>query len=401
MTATAQPGVRGAGPVAPAPAAVHGPVSLLHVISTLYAGGTEMLMLRLIRSLDPSRYRVRVAYLKGTPELKAEVKRATGAPPFEARLHGKADPLALARLCAYVRREKFDLVHTHMDLADYYGGLAARLGGARGLVSTKHNADEFRTRATWKRWPFLALERLVYEAADAVIVVSPGLRDFLATAEHLPRRKMVVIGNGVDPGIAAAAPPRDEARRRLGYEGFRPLLGSVGRLAPQKGHAHLLDALPAILAVYPDAGLVIAGEGPGRADLQARATRLGIRDRVAFLGHREDVPGVLAALDLFLLPSLWEGMPQALLEAMAMSLPIVAARCVGVVDLLEDGVEALLVPPRDGAALGAAAIRLLGDRPLAGRMAGAARRRVVERHSLAGTTARVEALYGTILGRTS
>jgi glycosyltransferase involved in cell wall biosynthesis len=383
------------------PAAPERPIRLLHVISTLYAGGTEMLMLRLIRSLDTSRYRVRVAYLRGTPELKAEVEAATGAPPFDAGLGHKADPMALARLFGYVRRERFDLVHTHMDLADYYGGLAARLGGARGLVSTKHNADEFRTRATWKRWPFLALERFAYEAADAVIVVSAGLRDFLETAEHLPRRKMIVIENGVYPGIAAAAPTRDEARRRLGHHGFRPLLGSVGRLAPQKGHAHLLDALPAILASFPEAGLVLAGDGPERANLETRAERLGIRDRVAFLGHREDVPAVLAALDLFLLPSLWEGMPQALLEAMAMSLPIVAARCIGIVDLLEDGAEALLVPPRDGAALAAAAVRLLGDRSLAGRLAGAARRRAVERHSLAATAARVEALYRTILGRPS
>jgi glycosyltransferase involved in cell wall biosynthesis len=401
MIATARPRSRGVETPVPAPSAMERPVRLLHVISTLYAGGTEMLMLRLIRSLDPSRYRVRVAYLRGTPELAAEVEEATGAPPFNARLHGKADPFALARLCAHVRREGFDLVHTHMDLADYYGGLAARLGGARGVVSTKHNADEFRTRPTWKRWPFLALERLAYEASDAVIVVSGGLRDFLETAEHLPRRKMIVIGNGVDPGIAAAAPTRDEARRRLELPGFRPILGSVGRLAPQKGHLHLLDALPAILSVFPEAGLVLAGEGPARGDLEARATRLGIRDRVAFLGHRADVPGVLAALDLFLLPSLWEGMPQALLEAMAMSLPIVAARCVGVVDLVEDGVEALLVPPGDAAALGSAANRLLGDRLLAGRMAGAARRRAVERHSLAAMTARVEALYRTILGRSS
>src|SRR5262249_48676382 len=146
-----------------------------------------------------------VAYLRGEPALAQEVEAATGAPPFDARLRFKVDPLALARLCGLVRRERFDLVHTHMDLADYYGAAAARLGGARGVVSTKNNADEFRTRATWKRWPFLLLERVAYETSDATIVVSQSLRRFLVAAEHLPTRKMVVIETGVDPGPGVPA----------------------------------------------------------------------------------------------------------------------------------------------------------------------------------------------------
>ncbi|MBI4169317.1 MAG: glycosyltransferase [Acidobacteria bacterium] len=388
------------GTAAAVPAAGSAPqrrARVLHVISTLLPGGTEMAALRLVQRLDPARYDFQVAYLKGEPALAREFETA-GARVVGMRLRGKADPLCLVRLWRHVRRERIDLVHTHMDLADYYGAFAARLGGARGLISSKHNADEFRTRRTWKRYPFLALERLAYEAADAVIVVSAGLVEFLREAEHLPTRKMVVIVNGVDGRIAGAAPPRDEARRRLGLPPFDPLVGTVGRLAPQKGQIDLLRALPAILAAFPSAGVVLAGEGPSRGDLESEARRLGIADRVVFLGHRRDVPVVLAALDLFALPSLWEGLPQALLEAMALSLPVVAARATGVADVVSDGETGLLVPARHPAALAGAAISLLRDPVLARRLGASGRRAVLEKHSLAAMASQIDRLYRRVLG---
>jgi glycosyltransferase involved in cell wall biosynthesis len=373
---------------------------VLHVISTLLRGGTEMAMLHLIRSLDPSRYEFRVAYLRGEPLLGAEVEAAIGAPVAPLGLRRKIDPAALARLISYVRRERIDLVHTHMDLADYYGAAAARLGGARGVVSTKHNADEFRTRRTWKRYPFLLLERLAYEAADRVVGVSHGVVDFLAAHEYLPRRKMIVIPNGVEPALLDDPPARAAARSRLDLPPFYPLLGCVGRLEPQKGHTYLLQAMPSILAARPTAGLVIAGDGPLRDDLEAEARRLGIAERVLFAGFHHDVPALLAALDLFVLPSLWEGLSKALLEAMAVACPIVASRAVGVTEVLRDGEEGILVPMRDVAALAGAVVRAVDDPGLAGRLGRAARRRAIERHSMRSVGLAFDRVYRDILGET-
>jgi glycosyltransferase involved in cell wall biosynthesis len=369
---------------------------VLHVISSLLAGGTEYAVLRLIRGLDPRRYECHVAWLRGEPVL-AEDFIAAGAQVVGIGLRAKADPRCLARLVRYVRSRRIDLVHTHMDLAEYYGAAAARLGGARALVSSKQNADEFRTRRTWKRWPFLLLERLAYEAADAVIVVSHGLVEFLRRVEHLPTAKMVVIGNGVDPAIAGNAPAQAEARRILGLPPFEPLLGTLGRLAPQKGACDLLRALPAVLRGHPRAGLVFAGDGPDRAALEAEARALGLEDRVVFLGFRRDASTVLAALDLFLFPSLWEGLPQALLEALAAGLPVVAARTVGVVEILRDGENGLLVEPRDPDGLARAALRLLDDRDLAARLAAAGRREALEKHALPAVAARIDRLYRRVL----
>jgi glycosyltransferase involved in cell wall biosynthesis len=390
---------RAAGPVGPGTrTGAAAPRRVLHVISTLLPGGTELSMLRLIRSMSRVAWTFRVAWLRDAPLLAKEIEEATGAPPIPVGLRGKVDPGALVRLCRIVRDERIDLVHTHMDLADYYGAAAARSRRGTGLVCTKENADEFRTRRTWKRPPFLALERLSYAAADAVIAVSHGLADFLSTAEGLPRHKTIVIENGVDPDLAATAPPRQAARALLDLPGDAPILGTVGRLAPQKGQRDLVRALPSIRAVIPGTLLVIAGDGPLRGPLEDEARRAGVSDAVRFLGHRDDVPVILSALDLFVLPSLWEGLPLALLEAMSMSLPVVATRAVGIEETVTDGVEGLLTPCQDPEALARAAVRLLGDRHLALGCGTAGRRRVVERHSLAAVADRIDALYRRVLG---
>ena len=384
--------VAAAGALREVPAATPAPVTVLHVISTLLPGGTELSMLRLIRSMDSRSWRFRVAWLGGDPVLAAEVEAATGAAPIPIGLRGKADPRALVRLVRAIRATGAGLVHTHMDLADYYGAGAARAAGV-AIVCTKENADEFRTRRSWKRPPFLLLEHLSYAAADAVIAVSHGLVDFLERAEGLPRHKTIVIENGVDAGIAAGAPGRAAARRMLGAPGDVPLLGTVGRLCEQKGQAWLIRALPAIRTAIPGVRLMIAGDGPLRAALGDEAALAGVGAAVTLLGHRPDVTTLLAAIDLFVLPSLWEGLPLALLEAMAMARPIVAARAVGIEETMSDGVEGLLVPPRDAAALAAAVIRVLKDPVLGRRLGEAGRRRVIERHALAAVALRVDAVY--------
>src|SRR5207247_1768501 len=340
----ARPRVHRAGPAGAGDA----PIRVLHVLATLLPGGSEISVLRLISVLDPGRYQVRVAWLRGEPVLENEF-RAAGADVVPMGMRAKLDPACFLRLVRYVARERIDIVHTHMDVADFYGALAGRLGGARCVVATKHAPDEFRPRRTWKRYPFLLLERLSYQMDDAVIVVSEGLRFFFETVERLPRRKMIVIGHGVDATARPAT--REEARRSLGLPQQGPLIGAVGRLSPEKGQNVLLQALPSVLAAFPQAACVLAGEGPARAALEAEARRLGIGDRVVFLGLRRDVPMVLAALDLFVQPSIYEGFGLSLLEAMAAGLPVVASRVGGIPELIEDGRTGLLVPPQDSMAL--------------------------------------------------
>jgi glycosyltransferase involved in cell wall biosynthesis len=373
------------------------PRRVLHLLSTLQRGGTEMALLRLLPRMDPVAWSFRVAWLQGPGDLATAFAEACGDVPTCLDLRFKADLRVLPRLAGLVRREGIDLIQTHMDLADYYGAVAARLTGTR-LVSIRQNADEFRTRRTWKRPPFLLLEHLSYAAADAVVAVSDGLVDFLAQAEGLPRHKTIVIPNGVDESLAARAPDQVAARRALGLEGCGPLVGTVGRLAEQKGQIYLMRAFPEILRERPDARLLLAGEGPERPRLEEEARRLGLDGRVIFLGQREDIPTVLAALDLFAFPSLWEGMPMALLEAMLLERPVVAARGVGVDEAVTDGVTGLLVAPRDSAATAGALLRLLRDPREAARLGEAARRRVLDRYALGRVATEFDRLYRRVLG---
>jgi glycosyltransferase involved in cell wall biosynthesis len=378
--------------LSPAPAG--GRVKVLHVLSTLLPGGSEISVLRLLAALDRRRYDFRVAFLRGEPVLAPDFE-AIDAPVVPMGPCASFDPLCCLRLRRYVARERIQLVHTHMDVADFHGALAARLGGARAVVSTKHAPDEFRSRRTWKRPPFLLLERLAYAMDDAVIVVSEGLASFLESSEHLPRRKMVILGHGVE--FPAAALPRAEERRALRLRPFDPLLGVVGRLSPEKGHVHLLRALPAIVDAFPGAGLALAGDGPQRRALEEEARRLGMEERVEFLGQRRDVGRFLAALDLFVQPSLYEGFGLSLLEAMAAGLPVVASRVGGIPEIVDDGESGVLVPAGEPGALAAAAIALLRDPGRARVMGETAALRARERHSIATEASRVDALYTRVL----
>jgi len=228
--------------------------------------------------------------------------------------------------------------------------------------------------------------------------VSEALRSFLATNEGLPLRKMIVIGHGID--ATGGAPPAGDttnARRRLGLETFDPLIGAVGRLSDEKGHLVLLRAFAAVLRNFPRAGCLIAGEGPARAALEAEAARLGISGSVRLAGFRRDVPGVLAALDLFVQPSLYEGFGLSLLEAMAAGRAVVASRVGGIPEIVDDGVTGVLVPPRDATALAAAILGLLADGGSRRRMAQAAARSARDRHSLRASVDRITRLYDDIL----
>jgi glycosyltransferase involved in cell wall biosynthesis len=203
--------------------------------------------------------------------------------------------------------------------------------------------------------------------------------------------KIVVIPNAAKTDANASPVPRSVLAREDGT----PVVLTVARLDGQKGIHHLLDAVSAV----PNASFAIAGDGPNRAALEAYAASVGVSDRVRFLGHRQDVPSLLAAADLFVLPSLYEGLPLSVLEAMASGVPVIATGIGGTDEVVRDGETGTLVPPADPAALAAAIVRTLGDRERASRLALAARALVAREYSVASMVRSVSQLYDALLAR--
>lgn len=234
--------------------------------------------------------------------------------------------------------------------------------------------------------------RLLARGVGRYVAVSRAVADELVERFRWPEEKVSVVYNAVELE-RFGAPPSPGLRAELGAEG-RPLLLTLARLEAQKGLRVLLRAA----AKSGDAAFAIAGEGPQRAELEALAAELGIADRVRFLGHRTDVPALLASCDVFVLPSLYEGSSLAVLEAMAARRPVLSSAIGGTDELIDDGVDGLLVPPGDAEALAAAMRRLLDDPELRGQLAAQARAKVEERFSPTAMANGVEATYEELLG---
>lgn len=275
---------------------------------------------------------------------------------------------AIARLARLLKRERIAIVHAHCFDPTFVGLMAARMAGV-GFVFTRHHSDH--NIRLGKRW-HTRIDAWCARRADRVIAVSEATRRIMVEVEGVSGEKITVVHNGMEPLRAPSAEAVDAVRRELGLGDERVLL-MIGRLHEEKGHRYLFDALPAIRARAGRVRVLIAGEGPHRADIEADAARAGVRDAVEFLGRRNDIPELIAASDAVVMPSLAESFGFAALEAMSLGRPVVAAATGGIPEVVTDGETGLLVPPMDAGALGDAVVRVLEDSGLSGRLGEAGR----------------------------
>lgn len=235
---------------------------------------------------------------------------------------------------------------------------------------------------------------------SALVAVSSQVREMLVEREDILAERVVVIENGIESLEidAFSSEEKKSLRAELGMRGKATLLLTVGRLSVSKGHTVLLKAIAQIAPQIPNALFAFAGEGALRAQLQEEAARLGIAQRVRFLGVREDVPQLLLAADIFVQPSLWEGLSLAMLEALLSGTPVLATRVEGVVDVIEEGRTGLLVPPGDVDALAAAILRLAQDADLRKRLGRAGRAHAQTQYSVERMCQQYEALIQGLFG---
>ena len=333
-------------------------IRVLELLATGTNGGAQEHLFGLVTRMDTSRFDVSVVALSPGSAVR-KLERA-GFPVLV--IDEPDDAIAVGALAAHMVDVRPDVLHNHMYRAELVGTRAAiALGEVRHrrpyIVSTVHSS---RVRSEEDREQ---LRRLTPEM-DQLIAVSAAIEAKLV-AEGRTAAPVQRIYNGVDLSRYDHQEPCCTLPEEYGLEPGSQIVGVVARLEPEKGHATLLEAWPAVLRAVPDCYLLIIGEGSRRESLEAQARDLRIAHRVIFTGRRDDVPAVTAALDVAVLPSYREAQGLSILEALALSRPVVASNVGGIPEMITDGVNGLLVPPHDADALASAIILLLRDHPYA------------------------------------
>lgn len=375
------------------------PVRVVVVMDDLAVGGAERILADEARTYDPRRVSLHVVALGEAPgsPLEREVREA-GVSVVCVPGVGLRDPVRLLRLVQTFKALDADVVHTHTDYANILGLAAARLAGIPA-IATLHGMTSYQSRnAGVKHLLQVMALRL---GASHVVVVAPAAAEAARKTFHVPSQRISVIPNAIDSAAvrAPAGFDRSAMRASLGVDPAARVVCAVGRLVPVKGHAVLLEAAATVLRQQPRACFLFVGNGPERESLEARAAALGIASAVRFLGERADVWNVLAASDLFVLASLSEMLPQALLEAMAAGLPVVSTSVGGVPDLVRPTATGWLVPPGDAPALAEALLQALTDPSDMARRAVAGQALVEQQFALSARCERLEALYRSVARR--
>lgn len=366
-----------------------GRIRVVYLSHAFMVGGAEEMVYNLVRYLPP-RFEPHVCCIHDAGPIGEEIRR-TGVPFTVLGLNpGLRRPWDVMRIKRYLADTRPTIVHTFLLTASLYGRLSALLAGVPIVIGTEVNIYER------KRRHHALAERLLMKGTDAVVASAGSVRDFYIDQVHADPARVEVIYNAVDWRQLEVTTAREAFRASLGIPAGVPLAGIIARLTEQKAHAVLLDALARTPALAP-LHLMVVGDGDLRDALPAQARTLGIADRVHFLGARRDLGDLMAAMDLFVMPSYWEGLPLSMVLAMGAGLPVVATRVAGIPEVVQDGQTGLLVPPGDAAALGAALARLLSDPALGPRLGTAAREFVRPRFGVDGYLASVTALYDRLL----
>jgi L-malate glycosyltransferase len=347
-------------------------------------GGTERQMIELVRRLDPARWSVHLACFEASGQwFSGAADAAASVAEFPVRSFRRPDALghlvAFARWC---RDRRIAIVHTSELYSNIFGLPGAALAGVPVRIGNRREINPDKSPAQ------IALQRAAYGCAHLVVANSCAAADRLRD-ERVPARKIAVVSNGLDS---------EPFRPRTGNDRPRKVI-VVANLRAEKGHEVLIDAAVQILERIPDARFNIVGGGPEHDALVARTEARRIRHAFTFLGHRDDVAARLAAADIFVLPSRSEAFPNAVLEAMAAGLPIVASGVGGIRELIEDNRTGLLVPPGESDVLANRIRRVMTEPGLAVRLGGAARVEAAARYSFDRMVAAFDDLYVTQLTR--
>ena len=364
-------------------------------MDSLNIGGTETQAVELAQRIPSCGYQVTLGCLRAQGPLSKRLQ-GTAVVVREFYPAGGVDTprgiYQLLRLSWFLRRQKFDIVHTHDLWSNLLGVPAAWLAGVPAIISSRRDL----AHSDWYQGKRRVWLRRIQNLSGAVLANATPIRDALIAEDGFAAEKLRVIHNGVD--IEKFHRGQGNRENLFPKVGSGKLIVLVGNMHTNvKGHPWLIASAPVVVREFPSTRFALVGEGEQRAHFEQQVEDLGLRDNFLFLGRRADIPEILACCDIAVLPSRAEGLPNAVLEYMAAELPTVVTRVGGNVELVEDGVTGLLVPPEDAAALSDALLKLLRDPVLARQIAHNGREFTMKNFSFERLVREVDELYTELL----
>ena len=370
---------------------------ILHIINSFDLGGNERFLVYLLERLNPKEFKQEVCvpdrgkdrtlYLK-------DVCDKLGLPIYILPTKGNFDRTLKGRLCELIGRDKYEIVHTHLLLSQYYGRRAAIKMGVRCIISSEQNTYECKTH-----FPFSIIERKLAKKTTRIIACSESVKDHLIDKVGVPPNKIKLICNSVDTKlfkpVEDRALVREQIRKKFHIKKESFLGGIIAHLSRQKGHNLLLDAIPEVLKKVPNFHLLIVGGGALHDSLVLQAEKLGIMDHVTFAGVQDDIVSILNALDIFIMPSRWEGFGIAAIEAMACGIPVIVSYVGGLKEIVADRDNGLVISYPNPETIAKAIVRLATDDEFRARLAARGLETVREKFDVADMVRKVEKLYLT------
>ncbi|HDQ00218.1 MAG TPA: glycosyltransferase [bacterium] len=369
----------------------NGKINVLQLVEGFGLGGAEKKLKELVEKMDCTKFHTVVCSLGLGDKIKEEFEklRDKGVEVIEMPRERKIDFGLIFKIAKLINEKNIDIVMTTLFYADVIGPLAGKLGKAKAVFSWETISAPW-----WLYKRRLWAYRFSLRYCKKVVSVSEATAKWLVEKRGVPEKKVMVIPYGVDIEKYSTGSGL-EKRKTMGWSADDKVVGMVGRLVEQKGHIYLIDAAREVVKKYPQVKFVLVGDGYLRSELEAKVRAHKLNSNFIFLGFRDDVHELLTTFDIFVLPSLYEGLPNVVLEAMASGLPVVATPVDGTKEAVVDGETGILIPERDGDRLAIELLRLLDNHCLAKKFGKKGRKRVEDVFSVEKQVKRFEALYAS------
>lgn len=367
-------------------------INVIHLVEELTIGGLEKVLTAIVLNLKKKKYNVSVWCLR-EGGFFADKLIKEGIDVKILQISTSRNPLSIYKLYKLLKSHRFDIIHTHAYSAGTIGRISAFLAGIPVIISHNHSVYDYYN----KYYHFV--EWFLSHITDRIICISNIVNRFANETQRINAKKLITIYNGIDSVCSSAGKKVSSLRKELGIPINHSVICTIAHMEEHKGLAYLLESASLLLESRSDICFLLVGEGTLKEELKELSVSLKIDKNVIFTGERSDIPEILSLIDIFVLPSIREGLPLTILEAMDCGKPIIATNVGGISEVVTDGVNGKLVPPKDPEALYSAMNGLLDDREMLEKMGNNGKRVCNESFNSKAMVGKIEELYDFLINK--